>query len=153
MNTLKIKGFVELKQVRNGKVIKVFKGKNIITNAGKAQMALLAGDATAVPFTYLAVGSSATAVAATDTTLTTEITNHGLARTTATVSRTTTTVTNDTLKLTYTWTVTTPGGDVIREVGIFNASSGGTLLGHKLTTAMTVATDDQIIMTYNISFA
>ncbi|MFA6314981.1 MAG: hypothetical protein WC648_01245 [Candidatus Paceibacterota bacterium] len=150
-NTIKIKGTVEIKQIRNGEVIKSFKGENIITNAGKAQIALLAGDATAVPFTYLAVGTGSTAAAVTDTTLVTEITDTGLARAAATVSRTTTTVTNDTLSLSYTWTAT--GAKTIAEVGMFNASSSGTMLGRKLTSAITTANTDQIVMTYTVAFA
>lgn len=124
---------------------------NIITNAGKAQLALLAGDASATPFTYLAVGTSATAVAATDTTLTAEITDSGLARAAATVSRVTTTVTNDTLQLTYTWSVT--GTKTVEEVGIFNASSAGTMLGHALTTSKSVANTDTLQSTYQVKFA
>lgn len=124
---------------------------NIITNAGKAQIALLAGDATAVPFTYLAVGTSATAVAATDTTLGAEITDTGLARTTATVSRVTTTVTNDTLQLTYTWTAS--GVKTIQEIGILNAASTGTLLSHALTGAIVTANGNQVVATYQVKFA
>lgn len=150
-NSVIIEGFVTLQQVRNGKVIKTIKGKNIITNAGKAQIALLAGDASAVPFTYLAVGTGSTAAVATDTTLVAEITDTGLARAAATVSRTTTTATNDTLSLTYTWTAS--GAKTIAEVGMFNASSAGTMLGRKLTSTITTANSDQVIMTYTVAFA
>lgn len=124
---------------------------NIITNAGKAQMALLAGDASATPFTYLAVGTSATAVAATDTTLTAEITDTGLARAAGTVSRITTTVTNDTLNVTYTWTAS--GSKTIEEIGLFNAASAGTMLGHALTTSKSVVNTDVLIGTYQVKFA
>lgn len=125
--------------------------KNIITNAGKAQLALLAGDASATPFTYLAVGTSATAVAATDTTLTAEITDTGLARAAGTVSRVTTTVTNDTLQVTYTWTAT--GNKTVEEVGLFNASSAGTMLGHALTTTKTLVNTDILVGTYQVKFS
>lgn len=125
--------------------------KNIITNAGKAQLALLAGDASATPFTYLAVGTSATAVAATDTTLTAEITDTGLARAAGTVSRVTTTVTNDTLNVTYTWTAT--GNKTVEEVGLFNASSAGTMLGHALTTSKVLTNTDTLTATYQVKFS
>lgn len=125
--------------------------KNIITNAGKAQIALLAGDATAVPFTYLALGTSSTAVAATDTQLGAEITDTGLARAAATISRITTAVTNDTLRATYTWTAS--GVKTIEECGLFNASSSGTMLGHKLTGSSTTANNDQVVVTYDIQFS
>jgi hypothetical protein len=153
MNKIKIVGKVRLQVFDKDGNIKSDTGfkKNIITNAGKAQIALLAGDATAIPFTYLAVGTSSTAVAVTDTTLGAEITDTGLARASATVSRTTTSVTNDTLQLTYTWTAS--GAKTIQEVGIFNASSSGTMLGHKLTGATTVANLDLVAMTYTVQFS
>lgn len=145
-------GKVRLQQFRNGVCIKdTGFMKNIITNAGKAQIALLAGDASATPFTYLALGTSSTAVEVTDPALGAEITDTGLARTTATVSRITTSVTNDTLSLAYTWTAT--GVKTIQEIGIFNASSSGTMLGHKLTGALVTANADQVVATYTVQFA
>jgi len=151
-NTIKIKGKVRLQQFRDSVRIKDTGFlENIITNAGKAQIALLAGDATAVPFTYLALGTSATAVAATDTTLGAEITDTGLARSLATVSRVSTSVTNDTLSLVFTWTAT--GIKTIQETGIFNASSSGTMLAHKLTSAITTANNDLVQIIYTIQFS
>ena len=124
---------------------------NVLTNAGKAQVALLAGDATAVPFTYLAVGTSSTAVDATDTALNAEITDTGLERAAATVSRVTTTVTNDTLQLVKTWTAT--GTKAVEEVGIFNAASGPTILGHALTGTKEVNSGETLTGTYQVKFA
>lgn len=124
---------------------------NIVTNVGKAQLALLAGDATAIPFTYLAVGTSSTAVAATDTTLNAEIVDTGLARAAGTVSRVTTTTTNDTLNVTYTWTAS--GTKVVQEIGLFNAASVGTILGHALTGTRSLINADQLVGTYKVVFA
>ena len=124
---------------------------NGITNAGKAQIALLAGDATAVPFTYIAVGTSATAFGASQTALVGEITDTGLARMAATVSRVTTTVTNDTLQLVGSWNVT--GSKTVEEVGILNAASTGTLLGRALTGSKSLVNLDQLDITYKVSFA
>lgn len=149
---LNITGRVKTEIWRDGKCID--KGKwinNIVTNAGKAQIALLAGDASATPFTYLAVGTSSTAVAASDTTLGAEIVDSGLARVAATVSRVTTTVTNDTLQLTYTFSVT--GTKTIEEMGTFNASSSGTMLGHALTTSKSVVNGDVFIATHQFKFS
>lgn len=124
---------------------------NGITNAGKAQIALLAGDATAVPFTYLAVGTSTTAFGASQTALQAETTTNGLARAAGTVSRVTTTVTNDTLQLVKTWTAT--GAVSVEEIGIFNDSSAGTMLCRALTTTKTVSADDTLTATYKVAFA
>jgi len=124
---------------------------NSLMNAGFAQLALLAGDASAVPFTYLAVGTSTTAPAVTDTTLTAEITDTGLARVAGTVSRVTTTVTNDTYRVTTTWTAS--GSKTIEEVGVFNASSAGTMLSHALTTSKAVTNGETLTGTYTLKFA
>ena len=124
---------------------------NLTTSAGKAQFALLAGDASAVPFTYLAVGTSSTAVAVGQTALGAEITDSGFERAAAIVSRTTTTVTNDTLNLVKTWTAT--GSKTIEEVGYFNASSSGTLGGRALTTSRTFSTGETYLVTYTVTFS
>lgn len=124
---------------------------NGITNAGKAQLALLAGDATAVPFTYLEVGTSATAFGASQTTLVAEITDTGLARVAATVTRVTTTVTNDTLQLTGNWSVT--GAKTVEEVGMFNASSSGTMLGRALTGTKVLANLDVYTIIYQVKMS
>lgn len=152
MNKIKIKGNVHVKVVDKDGKVKLDKnlGSNIITNAGKAQIALLAG-AAGTAFTYLALGTSATAVAATDTTLGAEIVDTGLARVAATVSRITTSTTNDTLSMVGTWTAS--GAKTIAEIGQFNASSSGTMLGHKLTSTITTANGDNVQFTYTVQFS
>lgn len=124
---------------------------NLITSAGKAQLALLAGDASATPFTYLAVGTGNTSPAADQTTLSAEVSTSGLSRAAATVSRTNTTVTNDTLQLVVVWTVT--GTVAVEEVGAFNAASSGTMLGRALTTTKNVANGETLTGTYQVIFA
>ena len=151
MDTLKVKGTYTIEvrdSIGNLKEKKVV--DNLVVNAGLAQLALLAGDASATPFTYLAVGTSATAVAASQTALQSEITDTGLARAAATVSRVTTTVTNDTLQLVYTWTAS--GSKTVEEVGVFNASSSGTMLSRALTGTTSLVSGDQIQATYKVSF-
>lgn len=135
----------------NGKIRDSWSVENLVTNAGFAQLALLAGDASATPFTYIAVGTSATAPAVTDTTLTAEIVDTGLARVAGTVSRVTTTVTNDSYRITTTWTAS--GSKTIEEVGVFNASSAGTMLSHALTTSKAVSNGETLTGTYTLKFA
>ncbi len=125
--------------------------ENLVTNAGKAQLALLAGDATATPFTYIAVGTSTTAVAVTDTTLTAEIVDTGLQRVAGTVTRITTSVTNDTYKVSTTFTAT--GTKTVEEVGVFNASSAGTMLSHALTGSKALASTDNLAVNYTLQFS
>lgn len=152
INTITLKGTYtfEIRDV-NGNIRDGFTIDNIVTNVGKAQLALLTGDASAVPFTYLALGTSSTAVAATDTTLGAEITDSGLERAVGTVSRVTTTVTNDTFQITKTWTAT--GSKTVEEVGVFNAASTGTMLSHALTTSKPVSSGETITGTYQLRFS
>lgn len=125
---------------------------NTITNAGKAELANLAGNVSSpVAFTYLAVGTSSTSPAASQTALGGEITDSGLERAAATVSRVTTTTTNDSLQLVKTWTAT--GAKTVEEAGIFNASSSGTMLGRALTTSKSILTSDTLTLTYKVIFA
>ena len=151
----KFKGLVgtykfEIKDV-NGKVRDTFEVTNLVTTVGFAQLALLAGDATAVPFTYLAVGTSSTAVDISDTTLNAETTTNGLERVAGTVSRVTTTGTNDTYKITTTWTAT--GSVTVEEVGVFNAGSGGTMLSHALTGNKPVSNGETLTGEYLLEMA
>ena len=125
---------------------------NGITNAGFAELANLAGNVSSpTAFTYLAVGTSTTAFAASQTALQAEITDTGLARAAASVTIQTTTVTNDTLQLVHTWTAT--GSKTVEEVGIFNAASSGTMLGRALTTTKALTEDDTLAITYQVVFA
>lgn len=149
--TEKLQGFYNIKHIRDGEVLSDETVANIFTNAGKAQMALLCGDATAVPFTYIALGTSTTAVAATDTTMTAEIVDTGLARAAGTVSRTTTTVTNDTYNISKTFTAT--GTKTVEEIGIFNASSSGTMLSHALSGSKGLTNNDVLVVTYTLKFS
>jgi len=135
----------------NGKIRDTFEVKNLVTTVGFAQLALLAGDATAVPFTYLAVGTSATAVNIADTTLNAETTTNGLERAAGTVSRVTTTGTNDTYQITKTWTAT--GSVSVEEVGVFNAGSGGIMLSHALTGTKAVTNGETLTGTYQLQVA
>ena len=113
--------------------------------------ALLYGDASATPFTYIAVGTSSTAAAATDTTLGAEITDSGLERAAGTVSRVTTTVTNDTFQITKMWTAS--GTKTVEEVGVFNANSAGTMGNRALTGSKGVNSGETLTGTYQVKFA
>ena len=151
---IKLKGQVRLECFNKDGSLKWDTGfiKNVECNAGKAAIAGLAGNTGGLTaFTYLAVGTSNTAVNAADTTLTAEVSTSGLGRAASTVSRITTTVTNDTLQLNHQWTAS--GTVTVQEVGIFNAASTGIMLGHALTGAKTVNSGDVLVGTYQMAFA
>lgn len=149
MDTLKLKGTYNFKITRVNGTVEEYKVDNLIMNAGKAQIALLIGDASAIPFTYMALGTSTTAVAASQTALGAEVSTNGLARAVATVSRITTTVTNDTLQLYYKWTCS-GGSTIIEEVGVFNDASSGTMLSRALSVSKTIVTGDELSLTYTL---
>lgn len=135
----------------DGKLRDKWSVKNAVMTVGFAQLALLCGDATAVPFTYLAVGTSTTAVAINQTTLVAETTTSGLGRAAGTVSRVTTTGANDTYQITKTWTAS--GSVTVEEVGVFNDASAGTMLSRALTTSKAVVSGETITCTYKLKFA
>jgi hypothetical protein len=135
-----------------GFLIQSVEVNNGITNTGFAAEAGLVGNTGSVsPFTYLAVGTSSTAFSASQTALLGEISTSGLARASATVSRVTTTQTNDTLQLTKTFVLS--GSATVEEVGAFNASSSGVMLGRALTGTVTLVSGDEFIATYKFKFA
>jgi len=152
MNTIKLKGTYNFVIKRaDGSIKEAWSVDNIITNAGLALLASLAGDAAAVPFTYIAVGTSNTAVGASQTALIAEITDTGLQRASATVSRVTTTQTNDTLQLVKTFTST--GTITVEEVGVFNDATVGTMLSRALTTSKPLLNTETMTVTYKVKFA
>lgn len=149
--SIKIKGNVEVKVTHLDGSSEDYSFHNLVVNSGKAQLALLAGDSSAAPFTYLAVGTSSTSPSASQTTLGSEITDSGLERASATVSRATVSVTNDTLQLIHLWNVS--ASKTIEEVGIFNAASSGEMLSRALTGSIVVVNTDTVTITYKVTFS
>lgn len=126
--------------------------RNTVTNVGFAGMASrFNGAGSEAAFTYLALGTGATASAVGDTALETEITTSGLERANATASRVTTTQTNDTAQALHTWTAS--GSVSPTEVGLFNASSGGVLAARQVFTAIPLASSDSFQITYKVKFS
>lgn len=123
--------------------------RNLVTNAGFAGSAgRLMGSGSPAAFTWIAVGTGATAAAAGDTALQTESTTSGLARVSGTVSLVTTTQTNDTAQVTTTFSVT--GTVAVTESGVLNAASVGTLLTHQVFSAINVASGDSLAITWKV---
>lgn len=126
------------------------KTRNKIVNAGLALAAgLLNGSGSPTTPTYIAVGTGTTAVAATDTTLVTETAASGLTRAAATVSLVTTTVTNDTAQWLKSFSVS--GTVAVTESGVFNASSGGTMLCRQTFSAVNVVSGDTLQITWKVA--
>ena len=117
---------------KDGQVIGVHVGEDLITNAGMAAVAgLLLKDITTISgFEYVAIGSDSTAADVTDTVLAGE-----WKRAAATGTRVTTSVTNDTAQLVYVFASGKPAGlngtstgtRAIDESGVFNSPTAGQL--------------------------
>lgn len=150
----RIIGRVELvvRDGRTGRIKARRTGKNLIVDVGRAGIAAgINGSGWTAFFTYIAVGESTTAPAAGQTTLITEITTSGLARAAATASRITTSSTNDTASLSKTFSVSGP--KTVTEVGAFNASSGGVMVGRKTFTGVAVDSPDSLQITYTFQIS
>jgi len=122
---------------------------NIITDAGRAAVAArMMDNGTEAQFDYIAIGTDATAEAVGDTALGAEVTTGGGARAQGTTQRITTDTTNDTLEVILIYTFSS--SFALREVGLFNAASGGTMLARQVHGQVSVNNLDQYTVTWRI---
>lgn len=145
------KGSYEIKVIdANGNVKTHFEVPNMITNVGISGVADLIGGVNGISdFEYIAIGSGTTGETQSDTTLEYEITSpSSAARQQASKSLVTTSVDYDTLQLQATFSF---DSDMkITEAGVFNASSGGTMLSRKTFNEVNVSNGDSLQITYKI---
>jgi len=140
----KLKGNFKIACLRDNQVIAEREIDNTIMNAGKAEISgLILTDVGGTAFDYLAVGTSATAPNATQSALIAE-----KYRVAGTGSQQTTTVTNDTARLTASIIIT--ASNSIQEAGIFNSSSGGTILARTTFSAINVSDSDTLNVGYDV---
>jgi hypothetical protein len=142
-DNIRLKDILIIEHYRNGKKIDERIVENLIVNSGKAQVSGLIGGVVTGVFNYIAVGTGTTSPSPTDTALQNEV-----MRASSTNSQTTTNVTNDTLQLQATFNFTS--SYAITEAGIFNASSGGTMLARQTFGAINVASGDSIAITWKV---
>jgi len=118
-----------------------------ITTAGKSAVAQkIGGVGSVADFDYLALGDSNTAFAVGQTALVSEITGNGLAR----AQDATPTEASGVLSIDYTWTAS--GSETLKEVGLFNASSGGTMLARTvLSSPVSMVSTGTYKYTYTIT--
>jgi hypothetical protein len=105
---------------------------NTIVTLGKAMIVnrIQATPSVNAP-SHIELGTGATAVAPGDTALVTALAG---SRAAATSSLLTTTLTNDTVQFSTTWAAGTATSSAIKEAGLFNASSAGTLIARTVFT-------------------
>ncbi len=138
---------------KDGEVFAVREVENIVTNGGLAALSgCIIGEET-VDYDYLAVGTDATAPAATDTALGSELSSAGMARAQdgGPGQSNDGGVTDDTAVLDYIWTATNVA--TVNEIGVFNSSSAGTMAAHGTVTQVSLTTDDTLTGTYKITLA
>lgn len=122
---------------------------NLVVSAGAAGAASrLNGAGAEAAFTWIAIGTGATAAAAGDTACQTEISTNGGARANGTATRVTTDVTNDTAQTEVTYNFT--GSFAVTESCLLNASSAGTLLARQVFSAINVANGDSLLIRWKL---
>jgi len=127
-----------------GETIHEFEVPNLVTAAGKVHIAqkIKATTNSPVSMTHMAIGTGTAAAVSGDTTLGTE---GGRVTLTDTVVGVTNTVQ-------YTATFgTSIGTGAVTEAGIFNASSGGTMLCRTVFPVVNKAAGDTIAITWNVT--
>lgn len=158
---LKITGWVKVEVVRDGKLIYVHEGPNLIMNQGKNILAKsfyfsinasqkgFNPNATAVG----ALGNSTTSPVATQTRLPTEISYVGVSRKIMTVNYVN--ATQNTLILRTTWTATGSVG-AVQQAGLYNSLTNATATGFmawNTFTSTNLVNNDQITITWTITLS
>ncbi len=134
---LKLKGHVSIKV--NGEVVQEI--PNLVVTAGKNYVASRIKDATATAMSHMAIGTSSTAAAVGNTALGTEA---------GRVSLTSTTVTDNEIAYVATFGAGTGTGAIV-EAGLFNASSGGTMLCRTVFSVVNKGASDSMTITWTVT--
>lgn len=126
---------------RDGKVKYDFSVPNLVVTSGKNFIASRMVGTTPAVMSHMAVGTGATAAAAGDTTLQTELTRVALSASSATGA-----------VATYTANFAAGvGTGAITEAGIFNASSAGTMLCRTTFPVVNKGADDSMSITWTVT--
>jgi hypothetical protein len=132
----------------DGNLVDSREEENLIVTAGFGHITnRMVGTSSGV-MSHMAVGTGATAAAAGDTTLQTELARVAL----DSITRVTTTLTNDTVQHVATFPAGT-GTGAITEAGILNASSSGTLQNRVVFSVINKGASDSLVITWKIIFA
>ena len=116
---------------------------NLVVTTGKNYVASRMKDTTAAAMSHMAIGSGSTAAAASDTALGNELDRQAL---------TSTTVNNNTI----TYVATFGAGDgtgAVTEAGLFNASSGGSLLCRTVFSVVNKSSTDSMTITWVVTIS
>jgi hypothetical protein len=134
---LKLKG--KLAIAINGEVVQEV--DNLVVTAGKGYVASRIKDASATAMSHMEIGSGSTAAAASDTAL-----GSALGR----VSLTSTSVSSAVVTYVATFGAGT-GTGAVTEAGLFNASSGGTMLCRTVFSVVNKGSADSMTITWTVT--
>jgi hypothetical protein len=141
---LKATGLVKIVHTNAaGELVKEFNVPNLVVTAGKGHIAakIAATTNSPVAMTHMAIGTGTSTPGASDTALGTQ---------TGRVSLSGSVVSTNTITYTATFPAGT-GDGAITEAGIFNASSGGTMLCRTTFPVVTKASGDTIAITWVVT--
>jgi len=141
IETLKAKGQVKLELTRADGTVETIDIKNLVVNTGLNYIVSRMKDTTETAMSHMAIGSGSTAAAAGNTALGTEL---------GRVTLTSTPVSTNTIQYVASFPAGTGTGTVY-EAGIFNASSGGTLLCRTVFGIVTKDAGDSLAITWTIT--
>jgi Phage tail-collar fibre protein len=137
-------GLVTITQTNSeGKIVKEFQVPNLVVTAGKNHIAAKIAATTNSPasMTHMAIGTGTSTPGASDT---------GLGTQTGRVSLSGSVVSTNTITYTATFPAGT-GDGAITEAGVFNASSGGTMLCRTTFPVVNKASGDTIAVTWVVT--
>lgn len=144
-----VHGYVTVSVLRDGQEIYHHEDHNLITNAGKdfisAQIGSTAPGANGA--NYIALSTTDVTPAGGDTTLAGEITTGGLERAQGTYAHTNG---QSTYTITKTFTASATHTNV-RSAGLFTAASSGTMLAINEFTPVSLASGDQLTITWTVT--
>lgn len=144
-DALKLKGRVGIVlKDKDGNVKETRDIDNLVVTTGLNYIASRMKDATATAMTHMALGSGTTAAAAGDTDLESILGSRE--------ALDSTTVTNNAVAYVCTFEAGDATG-AVTEAGIFNASSGGTMLCRTVFSVLNIASDDSISVTWTITIS
>lgn len=134
---LKMTGAVAI--ALNGEVVQEI--PNLVVTAGKGYVASRMKDATATAMSHMAIGTDNTTAAVGQTALSSEAARGAL---------TSTTVSTNTIAYVETFAAGTGTGAIV-EAGVFNASSGGTMLCRTVFAVVNKGSADAMTITWTIT--
>lgn len=141
---LKLKGRLDIVVTAEDGTVKQRESvKNLVVTSGKGYVASRMKDASTSVMSHMSIGTGTTAAAAGNTALVSE---------SARVSLTSTTVNNNDVVYVATFPAGTPSSAAtITEAGIFNASSGGTMLCRTVFGSISKGTSDALTITWTVT--